>query len=222
MDSFPPKRIVTESERAMSNVSFTTSASDLISPDLSARLQNVGSRVRRSVSQGYATDRFTSALTSSRTMTRTISTPLSSLDEAPLFQSSNDTLHAVYSQMPPSSSREGKRRRAHATMDEEVDGEYADVDKREDDEHFDGATPSTALADGPIAPLRPMKPLRRTPRTFGQTQSLPAAVFGASPAGANPPNEVTAFQKFGNMEEEDWSAANFPSVSPAGTLLKPS
>ncbi|KAI0068703.1 hypothetical protein BV25DRAFT_1986285 [Artomyces pyxidatus] len=227
MDSFPSKRIYTEDERAMSDASFTTSATGLVSSDLTAQLQNVGSRIRRSVSQGYATDRFTSAPSSARVMTRTSSTPFSPVvDESPFFRSSNDTLHAVFSQFPSATgaSRELKRPRAGPTIDEEADGGSADVDMpTEVDEHGD-ALVNTSEAGEPIASLRPMKPLRRTPRTFGQTQSLPATIFGPSSVGINVPNEATAFQKAGIMEEEDWSAPDFSGAFPTArveTLLNP-
>lgn len=79
------------------------------------------------------------------------------------------------------------------------------VDER-DEQFEDGSdavqSASMVTADD-LACSRPIKPLRRTPRKFGQTKSLPAAVF-ASSGGDEPPSldeEV--------WEEEDWSASAF-------------
>ncbi|KAI9513340.1 hypothetical protein F5148DRAFT_294377 [Russula earlei] len=57
---------------------------------LNVRLQNIGSRIRRSVSEGYATHRFSppSAQTERQ----------DPVNDATIFRSSNDTLRAVYSQ----------------------------------------------------------------------------------------------------------------------------
>lgn len=54
-----------------------------------------------------------------------------------------------------------------------------------------------------LACSRPIKPLRRTPRTFGQTKSLPATVFGLSGGGDQPSVDA------GEWEEEDWSGSAF-------------
>jgi hypothetical protein len=79
------------------------------------------------------------------------------------------------------------------------------VDER--DEHLEGgtsdpaATQSTSvITANDLACSRPIKPLRRTPRAFGQTKSLPASVFASSGGGEN----QTSLE-----EEEDWSATAF-------------
>lgn len=55
-----------------------------------------------------------------------------------------------------------------------------------------------------LACSRPIKPLRRTPRTFGQTKSLPATVFASSGGGDQPSIDAGVWE-----EEEDWSASAF-------------
>jgi len=192
-DQLLSKRPLTQQARAASNASYQSSASNLISPDLNARLQNVGSRIRRSVSQGYATQPA-----SIQTQRQGF------INDPAIFRSSNDTLHAVYSQftssVPPPSDR--KRVRMESTVDER--------DEHQEDGSMvqDGAGiySTSVIATNDLACSRPIKPLRRTPRTFGQTKSLPAAIFGSSPDSGEahtPPDTI----------EEDWSADAFADDS---------
>ncbi|KAN0126783.1 hypothetical protein V8E52_000423 [Russula decolorans] len=170
------------------HIDTQASASNLISPDLNASLQNIGSRIRRSVSEGYATHRFSP--------TSIQAGGQASINDDPIFRSSNDTLRAVYSQ--PSTSAlvpsDRKRGRMEATIDER------------DEQSEDGSAAvqsASVITASDLAYSRPIKPLRRTPRRFGQTKSLPAAVF-ASSGGVDKPSldeEV--------WEEEDWSASAF-------------
>lgn len=61
---------------------------------------------------------------------------------------------------------------------------------------------ASVITANDLACSRPIKPLRRTPRKFGQTKSLPATVFGSSSGGDDQrPLEV--------WEEEDWSESAF-------------
>ena len=63
---------------------------------------------------------------------------------------------------------------------------------------------ASVITANDLACSRPIKPLRRTPRTFGQTKSLPATVFASSSSssgGGTLDGEV--------LEEEDWSASAF-------------
>lgn len=83
------------------------------------------------------------------------------------------------------------------------------VDER--DEHLEGgssdpaATQSTSvITANDLACSRPIKPLRRTPRAFGQTKSLPASAFASSGGGEN----QTSLDP-GSQEEEDWSTTAF-------------
>lgn len=85
------------------------------------------------------------------------------------------------------------------------------VDER--DEHSDGDgtvqdSPGTQIASvittNDLACSRPIKPLRRTPRAFGQTKSLPASAFASSRGSENQTVPGASSQ-----EEDDWSAAAF-------------
>lgn len=77
------------------------------------------------------------------------------------------------------------------------------VDER--DEHSEEAVQSDSVITAhDLACSRPIKPLRRTPRTFGQTKSLPASVFASTTRGDDPTSHDP-----GAWEEEDWSASAF-------------
>ncbi|KAI0268200.1 hypothetical protein BC834DRAFT_968409 [Gloeopeniophorella convolvens] len=198
VDEPSSKRTLTQDARTASGASFQTSANDLVSADLTARLQNVGSRIRRSVSEGYATHRFSPASMQGQTARST------SINGPPIFRSSNDTLHAVYSQFPPPSRSSANKRGRVEPVDE--DDEYPDgiqtgVDDKGDDAQMQSTSVITA---SDLASSRPIKPLRRTPRTFGQTKSLPAAVFAATAGSADLHVPGADFQ-----EEDDWSIAAF-------------
>ena len=72
-----------------------------------------------------------------------------------------------------------------------------------DEQSEDGSAvqSGSVITANDLACSRPIKPLRRTPRTFGQTKSLPATVFASSSGGGTLDGEVS--------EEEDWSASAF-------------
>lgn len=79
------------------------------------------------------------------------------------------------------------------------------VDER-DEQSEDGSAAvqsASVITANDLACSRPIKPLRRTPRTFGQTKSLPASVFALSGGGGQPSLDA------GELEEEDWSASAF-------------
>ena len=63
---------------------------------------------------------------------------------------------------------------------------------------------ASVIGASDLALSRPMKPLRRTHRTFGQTKSLPATVFESHVS-----EEVHTALKADLQEEEDWSTAAF-------------
>ncbi|KAH9060888.1 hypothetical protein EDB87DRAFT_511888 [Lactarius vividus] len=193
------KRVLTQDAHTASNLSFQSSASNIITEDLTAQLQNVGRHIRRSVSAGYATNRFSSA----SPMQDATSTPI---NESPIFRSTYDTLQAVYSQFPspiPAPS-DKKRMRAESSVDEPEEPS-GDGDREQDDEGSDTVMQSASvIGANDLALSRPMKPLRRNRRTFGQTMSLPATVF-ESRVG----EETHTMFKADSQEEEDWSAAAF-------------
>ena len=87
------------------------------------------------------------------------------------------------------------------------------VDER--DEHSDrdttvhdstGTQNTSVITTSDLACSRPIKPLRRTPRAFGQTKSLPASVFASSSSSGGGENQIPSSQ---SQEVEDWSAAAF-------------
>ncbi|KAI0254746.1 hypothetical protein BJV78DRAFT_1279852 [Lactifluus subvellereus] len=194
------KRQLTQDTRTASDASFRTSASDLVSADLNARLQNIGSRIRRSVSEGYATHRFSP--TSMQTQTAR-STSINDLP-TPIFRSSNDTLHAVYSQFPSSTLAPSDRKRSRMESSVDECEEYPDGVGQVNMGCDTVMQSTSSIAANDLALSRPVKPLRRTPRTFGMTKSLPATVFGSSGW-----EEDQATFSAGLQEEEDWSTAAF-------------
>jgi hypothetical protein len=127
-----------------------------------------------------------------------------------IFRSSNDTLHAVFSQSSSSalpSSSDRKRVRAESTVGERERGEHPDVDTLMQDGV--GLQTTSLITANDLVSSRPIKPLRRTPRLFGQTMSLPAAAFASSGGG-----EDQTFPDVGlEEEEEDWSTGAFPGNS---------
>lgn len=102
--------------------------------------------------------------------------------------------------------------RADSSVDEpeELSG---DGDREQDDKEGDTVMQSASvIGANDLASSRPMKPLRRTHRTFGQTKSLPATVFESRFGG-----EVHTTLEADPQEEEDWSTAAFsgdPSKPP--------
>lgn len=124
------------------------------------------------------------------------------INDATIFRSSNDTLRAVYSQFtsPNLAPSDRKRVRLESTPDER-------------DEHPQGSNDdaemqsNSVITANDLACSRPIKPLRRTPRTFGQTKSLPAVVFGSSGG------EQDQTCPDADLQEEDWSASAFSGDS---------
>jgi hypothetical protein len=193
-----------------------------LSPDLNARLQNLGSRIRRSepvilhalkrvslhsflipgVSEGYATHKFSPASVQTASPTSINDLP------APIFRSSNDTLRAVYSQLPYSTLAPSDRKRARTDSSIDEREEYPDGGGSMGQDNSESGTvmQSTPLiATDDLALSRPMKPLRRTPRTFGMTQSLPPAIFRSSIGEQDQTTPSASLQE----EEEDWSTTAF-------------
>jgi hypothetical protein len=160
------------------------------------------------VSEGYATHRF------SPPSPQTLNSTSSSSINDPIFRSSNDTLHAVYSQFSCRSitSSDRKRARPESSLDERE--EHPDRDSMEQvTGESDAVMQSTSvIAVNDLALSRPVKPLRRTFRTFAMTQSLPPAVFLSSAGG----QDKTTLSAGLIEEEEDWSTAAF-STDPLNT-----
>ena len=136
---------------------------------------------------------------------------LSSINDSPtpIFRSSNDTLHAVYSQFSHSTTLvPSDRKRTRDEFDESLDGGTMSQDNMESDVVMQS---TSLIAANDLASSRPVKPLRRTPRTFGMTKSLPPTVFRSSFT-----EEDQTTSSAGLQEEEDWSSAAF-SEGPLNT-----
>jgi hypothetical protein len=80
------------------------------------------------------------------------------------------------------------------------------VDERDEqtEDGSAGVQSASVITANDLACSRPIKPLRRTPRAFGQTKSLPATVFALSGGGDGQPSLDAEV-----WEEEDWSASAF-------------
>lgn len=152
------------------------------------------------VSAGYATHKLSSPSPAQAAASN-------STNEPPIFRSSYDTLHAVYSQFSASTLAlsDKKRTRAESSVDEpgegSVDGNQEQVDKGGDTV----MQSASVIGANDLALSRPIKPLRRTHRTFGQTKSLPATVFESRIC-----EEVPTVD---SQEEEDWSTVAFSGDS---------
>ncbi|KAJ7507796.1 hypothetical protein B0H11DRAFT_2218618 [Mycena galericulata] len=194
--SSPTKRPFTDETHAVRVQSDATHAST--PADLALQLQSLGARVRKNVSEGYNTNRFTSAPPSST----------KSPTQTDIFSSANDILRDVYGSAqlrPPVSPR---KRAREDDSDHELGGSIA-VDtgaERTEETESDGET--VIILD---ATTRPVKP--RPKRALMQTQSLPNGMFGhprRRDMGAVPE------QGF----ESDWSMTA-PSVSSQPPAFEP-
>ncbi|KAI0036715.1 hypothetical protein K488DRAFT_81713 [Vararia minispora EC-137] len=173
--------------------------------DLLAQLQNVGSRVRRSVSEGYQTHRFTTPAPGQRaSFSRSASIPILTTDNEPIFRSANDTLHAVYSRYPSGAKTQSdrKRGRAQAAIEEEDEEDMLDGEENQSGLRTDGNT--NALSDTHANRLVKALPASRA---FRQTKSLPVGIF--SNGGMGPPIRAAARHPRAIQEEDDWSAEAF-------------
>ncbi|KAH9006758.1 hypothetical protein EDB86DRAFT_3069472 [Lactarius hatsudake] len=190
------KRLLTQDAHTASNLSFQSSASDIITEDLNTQLQNVG---RRAFLQAIPpTDssrhhpckmRRQPQLMSPRSFAR------------PLIPYKPSILNFP-SPIPAPSDK--KRMRAECSVDE-PDEPSGDGDREQDGEGSDTVMQSASvIGANDLALSRPMKPLRRNRRTFGQTMSLPATVF-ESRVG----EEAHPMFQAESQEEEDWSTAAF-------------
>ncbi|EJD48463.1 hypothetical protein AURDEDRAFT_112914 [Auricularia subglabra TFB-10046 SS5] len=130
-----PKRVLTDDAHA---ASAARAGNDLISDDLAARLQNIGSRVRKSVTEGY-------------------STPLSQSPTKAAAPTAKETLQQVFGSPARAGSKGGtpsplKRPRAALEPEDDDDDDGED----EDDVVF-----APNIIYGGAFAQRPVRPLRR-------------------------------------------------------------
>ncbi|KAI0661084.1 hypothetical protein C8Q70DRAFT_763253 [Cubamyces menziesii] len=175
------------------------------------RLRNVGSRVRKSVTEGFQ---------------RTVSVPADPLaankrlpfTQTPSFISSNDAMREMLaaraakykSTSSAPSSPQQRPKRAHGGPDSDEDGDLDDDEMNLDDEE-PATTVSSARAARELAAKlqeekskREIRPLKRSASRPGgvATQSLPASMFRFS---HEPANKSTGPAVAQIAEEEDWS-----------------
>ncbi|KIY73630.1 hypothetical protein CYLTODRAFT_189581 [Cylindrobasidium torrendii FP15055 ss-10] len=175
-DSDHAKRALTRHLRESNDASnaFTT-YSPATDPDVAARLKSVGARVRKNVTEGYATNRYS----------RTHGPGARTQSTGDLFTSSSDVLADVYSNsnLKSASTPSHKHR---------IDDSLEDIPE----------SPNTRAFDDLHLDDRPIKPLKRS--TFSKTQSLPAAFGPSAAAVAVPSKKSTAIAEV-REDEEDWS-----------------
>ncbi|KZV81187.1 hypothetical protein EXIGLDRAFT_731612 [Exidia glandulosa HHB12029] len=147
--SSPAKRALTSD--AHDNIKASNAIrNDLLSDDLAARLQNIGSRVRKSVAEGYNTPSATPPTQSPTKHT----TP-----SACFVPTAKETLQNVFGS--PTRLRGTpsplKRGRSHESDDDRDEDNMSD----DDDDVF--ITPSLVVGSAfPLRSARPVRPLRRS------------------------------------------------------------
>ncbi|KAI0921782.1 hypothetical protein AcW1_004335 [Taiwanofungus camphoratus] len=195
----PTKRSLTEQLHS-SQLAANNPVNNGVDADLSIRLRNMASRVRKSVSEGYTASVPVSPNASPR------KTRLPFTESLP-FRSANDALRDVFlwsKDNPTSPSKPSqKRKRAMSESEEDVLLSDEDVDMRFDLDQAAGIPESCETA--PLdTMLRPMKPLRNPGQRAAVTRSLPASIFRFS-GNTGPPNVITSEHAI----EEDWSQETF-------------
>ncbi|KAI1795140.1 hypothetical protein LXA43DRAFT_1091261 [Ganoderma leucocontextum] len=204
-----------------------------VDEDTFAKLRNVGSRVRKSVTEGFQ---------------RTVSVPADPFSankrlpftQTPSFISANDAMRDIFGQRAANQSKKGSTsvpsspkqhpKRAHAGPDEDndvdmepLDDADLDVDLEDEDEDDNAATASAirkkreeqAKRQAEKA-KREIKPLKRSASRGVATQSLPASMFRFShePTGTQ---VAPAVEKI--AEEDDWSESfGAPGAVPTASL----
>ncbi|KAH8118682.1 hypothetical protein DFH11DRAFT_693389 [Phellopilus nigrolimitatus] len=189
MPATPTKRALTEEAHNSSNASRSP-YNGIISDDLTARLQNIGSRVRKRVTEGYATQRldpFASVPPTPNSSPLKPSTEHRTYKTSPIFRSANDTLLDVFS--PPARAAASPptpvpspRKRGRSEFDIEDEEEpFRGTDKSENETIAMEIEPTSDDEDITIitngspspSPRRPMRPLKKA----GRVHRFPVAPF---------------------------------------------
>jgi len=182
---------------------ITNAQTDTQSDELTARLQNIGARVRKSVTEGYLNASAPTSPCASPTKPK--AAPPS---EARIFQSANDTLREVYSAIPlggyrPPQSSPNKRERARSKEPDDRSPENSDAEMQiSESEAAENTLPTFAEFDARPGEARPVKPLKRSGRQFAETRSLPARSFRFS-------SDMQSMDRLPDLVtksiDEDWS-----------------
>ncbi|KAJ6599079.1 hypothetical protein DFH09DRAFT_1356209, partial [Mycena vulgaris] len=198
--SSPTKRVFTDETHA-SRAQASNATHPSTPADLALQLQSVGSRVRKTVMEGYSTHRFASGPPS----------PTKPPPQAEIFTSANEILRDVYGSAPSHSPISPRKRAREDDSDHEFGNRMAvDTDaERAEDTESDGETVIILDARG----TRPVKPRPR--RALMQTQSLPNRMFGLR--GGPGPLQSTDGPVLETPVESDWSVggSNISSQPPA-------
>ncbi|KAH9844207.1 uncharacterized protein C8Q71DRAFT_34921 [Rhodofomes roseus] len=189
--SLPSKRVLTEEQRA----SEPATASNGIDAELAARLRNTASRVRKSVTEGYAPYALGAyngpRIASKLPFTRSAS-----------FQSANDALREAYASHTHNASSNVKRKLTAAEADEDM--------LEDDDIDLEGEATDLRIPLTSRTPMnhstRPTKPLPGARR--GGMRSLSE---GTLPLGGRTNTALIAPGM--TIDEEDWSQGSFAPLS---------
>ncbi|KAJ3563850.1 hypothetical protein NP233_g8678 [Leucocoprinus birnbaumii] len=157
------------------------------SPELIARLRNVGPRVRKSVTEGYITPPTSRAFTKAQT-TAAIFSSAKDINRDVFGLSDNRSLHA-----DPANTHKKRSRSVDRGSDTEPD-----QDADHDMAISDNAATDTQLEQNRTG--RVIKPLRKH-RGMMETRSLPAGAFRFSHQPLNPATTMAPAME----AEEDWS-----------------
>ncbi|KAJ6485009.1 hypothetical protein C8R47DRAFT_543190 [Mycena vitilis] len=189
MSSSPAKRFADETRAQASNATHASTPADL-----ALQLRSVGSRVRKTVTEGYLHTQLRSAP--------------SSPTKSAIFTSANDILRDVYASAPANPPISPKKRlRAEREEDSDHDsGDSMVVDRtRGDDTESDGETVIILDSRG----ARPVKPRPRRPLMH---QGLNSDVFGLSEGPLFDQNVAVVSEQ--GSEPADSSANNSTSSQP--------
>ncbi|KAJ8522950.1 hypothetical protein ONZ45_g459 [Pleurotus djamor] len=168
-------------------------------PDLAAALRSVGARARKSVTEGYATNRYFPSASQNA-----LEPPSRG---GQLFRSAHDTLREVYSSphLQFSNSSSSKKRSLNLGNPDEERGTHSDTEM--------DAEP-TVPQNNSNASNRVVKPLRKSrARALMQTQSLPTNAFQFS-GGSVTETSTSMLDSIGEKhvyDDDDWSAEAFQS-----------
>ncbi|KAK7061712.1 hypothetical protein R3P38DRAFT_671030 [Favolaschia claudopus] len=150
MSSGPSKRVETEASRVQTTIPGLASTPE----DLALQLRSVGSRIRKTVTEGYSVP----------------SSPSKSQARTTIFTSANDILRDVYGSASPAPLPPSPKKRPREEDTDQDNEESMAVDKVESEGEME------IILETRDKSSRPVKP--KPKRSLLQTRSLPA-VFGS-------------------------------------------
>ncbi|KAF9462634.1 hypothetical protein BDZ94DRAFT_714790 [Collybia nuda] len=188
--SLTAKRVLTDGAHDAIIASSSLSPPSSTPSDVAASLRSIGSRVRKSVTEGY--------ITPNSSYTKAYST-------GAVFRSANDTLRDIFPSSPVAPTPPSKLKRTY-TQSEGYDSDGG-VDDGDQEMHL--TIPNFVQTSTDTKAFnRSIKALRKPKRTMLTTRSLPGGLLGF---GKNLGTSVTGGSLNG-LEEEDWSTSEISSV----------